>query len=109
MLCSRVAIIKKGKIAATGTPSELRSTFQRVQSVEVEFSGPVSPKEFSSLQGVGELKVEGERLRLMTDDPTFVASELVEFARRTGLKIVSLAIRGPTLEDVFVEITEGMT
>ena len=105
-LCSRVAILKKGKIAATGRPADLRSTFQRVQSVEVEFAGPVSEGEFTSLPGIRELKREGDRLRFMTDDPTRVASEIVELASGKGCSITSLEIRGPTLEDVFLDITE---
>jgi len=105
-LCSRVAILKKGKIAATGRPADLRSTFQRVQSVEVEFAGPVDEQELSSLPGIGEVKREGKRLRFMTDTPTRVASEIVELAGRKGFDITSLEIRGPTLEDVFLGITE---
>ena len=45
--------------------------------------------------------------RLLTEDPTSVAMGVVGLASREGWQITSLEIRGPTLEDVFVEITEG--
>lgn len=105
-LCERVAIIKEGKIAATGSPEILRSSFQRVQSVEVRFDGDVEAAQLPRIKGVGSVKKEGDAFRFMAEDPTSVSCEIVEMARGKGLKIRSLAILGPTLEDVFLEITE---
>lgn len=104
-LCHRVAMLRKGRIAAAGAPHELRSTFQRVQSVEVSFDQDVEASSLSAIEGVRSTIPQGRGFRLLTDSPTEVASEVVELARGKGWKILSLEIKGPTLEDVFLEVT----
>jgi len=104
-LCHRVAMLRKGRIAAAGTPQDLKSTFQRVQSVEVGFDQHVESSRLSALAGVRSTIPQGRSFRLLTDSPTEVASEIVGLARDEGWKILSLEIKGPTLEDVFLEVT----
>lgn len=105
-LCDRVCIVNKGRIAATGSPANLRASFQRVQSVTVAFDHVADPSPFRELDRVTELKMEGDKIRLVTDDPTGVAIRVVELAREMGLTIADLEIQRPSLEDVFVQITE---
>jgi ABC-2 type transport system ATP-binding protein len=106
--CDRVAIINKGKIAAIDTPERLKKTIQSVQSVEVAFD-ETPPKIMSELEKiplVNEVRKEGDKFRLYTDDPTNVLSSLWEYAKAKNLKPTSLNTLGPSLEDVFVKLTE---
>jgi len=50
----------------------------------------------------------GDKIRLYTNDPDKVIEFLVRFKNERGLKIVSLQVMGPTLEDVFVKLTEAV-
>jgi ABC-2 type transport system ATP-binding protein len=106
--CDRVAIIHKGKIAAIDTPETLKKTIQSVQSVEVAFDKtlPKILKELEKIQSVNEVRKEGDKFRLYTHDPANVLSGLWEYAKANGLKPVSLSTLGPSLEDVFVKLTE---
>ena len=106
-LCHRVAMLRKGRIAAAGTPQDLKSTFQRVQSVQVSFDKNVEASRLSTIEGVRSMIPQGRGFRLLTDSPTEVASQVVGLAQRKGWKILSLEIKGPTLEDVFLEVTGG--
>ncbi len=105
-LCDRVAILREGKIAATGKPRDLRSSFQKVQSVKLEVEPGIEDSLFLEMDNVRNLEREGEAIRLFTEDPTELAAQLAAMSRENGWKILSLQILRPSLEDVFVEVTE---
>jgi len=108
MLCDRVAIINHGQIAAIDTPEQLKGAFQRVQSVEValepcQAADPLP--DLASLPGVTKPVKMGDKWRLYTEDPSALLPRVVDHARSHDLRIVSLNTLGPSLEDVFLEIT----
>lgn len=105
-LCQRVCIINKGKVVANDSPERLRSTFTEVQSVEVAFDRKVGCDLFSETC-IASVTEYGDKIRLYTNDPDRVIEFLVRFKNERGLKIVSLQVLGPTLEDVFVKLTEA--
>jgi len=106
-LCDRVAIIDHGKIAATDTPERLKRTFQQVQSVEValEPDGQDHGPALADLLGVTTQVKTGDKWRLYTDDPSALLTQVVHFAESRGIRVVSLTTLGPSLEDVFLQIT----
>jgi ABC-2 type transport system ATP-binding protein len=106
-LCDRVAIIDQGQIAAIDTPERLKRAFRRVQSVEValEPDGSVHGDALGAMPGVSTRVKMGDKWRLYTDDPSGLLPQLMDYARSHGLTVVSLSTLGPSLEDVFLEIT----
>jgi ABC-2 type transport system ATP-binding protein len=110
LLCDRVAIINHGRIAAIDTPERLKAAFRRVQSVEValEKTSRVSETLEASLEnlpGVNTAVKMGDKWRLYTEEPSALLPLVVDYARDRGLKVISLNTLGPSLEDVFLEIT----
>jgi len=107
-MCSRVAIIDKGCIAAIDTPEKLRATMSSRQYVEVGFAG-AAPEHFEleSLPGVSQIDADANAFRLYTNSPGQVVSEVVRLAEGKGLEIKDLCTRKPSLEDVFLHITSG--
>ncbi|MDL1910487.1 ATP-binding cassette domain-containing protein [Chloroflexi bacterium CFX6] len=116
-LCDRVAIISHGRIAAIDTPERLKANFRRVQSVEVALEPSetlkvsetfrVSNGGLESLPGVTTQVKVGDKTRLYTEDPSALIPRVVQYAESHNLRIVSLNTLGPSLEDVFLEITGG--
>jgi ABC-2 type transport system ATP-binding protein len=104
LLCDRVAIINHGQIAAIDTPERLKAAFQRVQSVEVALQ-PADAEGLQTLPGVTKPLKMGDKWRLYTEDPSALLPRVVDYARSRDLYIVSLSTLGPSLEDVFLEIT----
>jgi ABC-2 type transport system ATP-binding protein len=106
-LCDRVAIINHGQLAAVDTPERLKQSFQRVQSVEVtlEPDGAAHGEPLSALSGVTTAVKMGDKWRLYTGDPSALLPRVMDYARSHELRVVSLSTLGPSLEDVFLEIT----
>jgi ABC-2 type transport system ATP-binding protein len=106
-LCNRVAIINRGQIAAIDTPERLKQAFQRVQSVEValEPDGQAHGPELANLPGVLTSVKMGDKWRLYTTAPSELLPGIMDYAHSRTLRVVSLNTLGPSLEDVFLEIT----
>ena len=106
-MCDRVAIINNGRIAAIDTPDQLRQTVRASQYVEASFDGRC-PDE-SAVQNLPEVERvvrEDDRLLLYTQHPGRTAVALARLADREGLQVRDLNTCKPSLEDVFLFLTE---
>jgi ABC-2 type transport system ATP-binding protein len=106
-LCDSIAIINHGRIATIDSPERLKSRSSGLQSIEVSFSNKIDTKELMKIQGVNDIKKLGDKLRLYVENPSIVIEEIVEFTRRGRVKIISLNTLAPTLEDVFLKLTQA--
>ena len=107
LACDRVAIINRGHIAAIDSPERLKKTIQSVQSVEVAFDA-VSPSRMDDLRtiaGVSEVRKEGDKFRLFTENPPQVIDAVMAYAKTSGTRVISMSTFGPSLEDVFIRLT----
>ena len=85
-LSDRVAIVKDGVIVAEGPPAELSSERARYR---VAFNR------------------NGDRIEHDTDDPTTLLHRLTGEALERGERLEDLRVSRPSLEDVYLELTEG--
>ena len=104
-LCSRVAIINHGKIAAIDAPEKLKMRIGGLEWVEVSFDMPVDVFDFPDIPGVIDVRMSGDKLRLYTSEPGRTIYQLVDYSRSNSLEIVTLNTLTPTLEDVFIKLT----
>ncbi len=105
-MCSRVAIINKGRIAAIDAPEKLRLIISSRQYVEVHFADTAPDHiELESLSDVLQIDSNKQSFRLYTNVPGRVATEVVRLSDRRGMEIVHLSIGKPSLEDVFLHFT----
>lgn len=107
-LCDRIAIINQGRIAAIDSPEKLRATMAGLQSVEVAFDKSVNAQFLSKLPGVSEVKKMGDKVRLFTGAPGDLVGHIVDYVRSNNLRLVTLNVLAPSLEDVFVKLTESL-
>jgi ABC-2 type transport system ATP-binding protein len=107
LACDRVAIINRGHIAAIDSPERLKHMIQSVQSIEVAFD-PVSPVRIEDLlrvSHVSEVRKQGDKFRLITEDPPGVIDGIMKYARDHHVRVISVNTLGPSLEDVFIRMT----
>jgi ABC-2 type transport system ATP-binding protein len=104
-LCSRVAIINHGRIAAIDAPEKLKMRIGGLEWVEISFDMHVSVSDLPDIPQVLEVRSSGDKLQLYTDEPGSTISRLVDYARSTDRTIVTLNTLTPTLEDVFIKLT----
>ena len=109
-MCDRVAIINNGKIAAIDTPERLKRAIKKLQAIDVSFLGAKKNliADLRYLQGVTEVVKNGDKYHLNTDNPTITLSEIWEYALANNMLLNTINTLGPSLEDVFVNLT-GIT
>jgi ABC-2 type transport system ATP-binding protein len=94
-VCDAVAIVRDGRIAAVENVAELRG--RAYHHVSIEFVSPVDDAEFTSLPGVSELEVDGNRVAFKAFGGL---DAVVKAAARHTVKDMELA--EPTLEEIFL-------
>ncbi len=104
LLCDRIAIINHGRLAAIDRPQHLRSRIGGLNSVEVSFTKPADLEALVEVPYVREVRKLGDKVRLYTSSPSEVITHIVEYARETDSRIVTLQTLAPTLEDIFVKL-----
>jgi ABC-2 type transport system ATP-binding protein len=85
-LADRVAVLRDGQIVALGKPEEL--TGRRV-ATEIRY------------------RENGREVLLETYEPTKALHELTADALARGVELESLQVRRPTLEEIYLELTES--
>ena len=83
-LSDRVAVLREGRIVATGTPADLTQT----PATEIRY------------------RENGKEVVLRTETPTRVLAELTARAAAQGRELEGLEVRRPSLEEVYLELTE---
>ena len=101
-LADRIAIIDRGRIVAEGTPDTLGG--RRQGMVTVRFGAPtgVEPGEIP----VPGLEARDGTFQVDTDSPTRLLYDLTGWAVQRGIELDHLEMRRPTLEDVYLELTD---
>ncbi len=99
--CTRVAIIREGRIVRTGGVAELKDI--KRYEVTISFAQPVSADSFKNVEGVAEVEQlnNGHALRLAMQGP---ADAVIKAAAQ--YPVVSLTSYEPSLEDIFLRYYE---
>ncbi len=101
-LADRVTIIAGGEIVASGTPEDLGDRENQPATIRFRMPPGVAAGE---IPGGGEVGAGGE-IVLSTLDPVGLLNELTGWALGRGVDLDGLEVTRPTLEDVYLELTE---
>ena len=97
--CDRVGIISRGRIAALGSPSELKARLMK-DVITVRVDGECVPP---PLDGVAYVGRTGDELSFTAENGSETLPVLAGSLARTGATIRAMSLREPTLDDVFLQ------
>lgn len=108
-LCTRVAIINKGKLIAEDTVSNLNKYLKIKPKLEIIIKGLNGkiPKAVSNLKGVEAVDSKGDILFVTCESPIRV--KVISALEDAGFVIENIKTIEPSLEDAFVKLIEGDT
>jgi ABC-2 type transport system ATP-binding protein len=104
-LCDRIAIMRKGKVIALGTPRELIARLGAEEIVEVATDPPLPAEIFAAIPGVAGVHADGAGFRLSVREIHATLPLLIDALRERSARASRLSTRTATLDDVFVELT----
>lgn len=111
-LCHRVAIIDKGKIVAMGRPSKLKDALGGdLVSIDVDGDTEKLIKKLRAMRCVGKIKCikkassSGNTINLALRQGEKKIPVIIDMAKKSGLRVESVSLRKPSLEDVFLHFT----
>jgi ABC-2 type transport system ATP-binding protein len=106
-LCDRIAIVDHGKLVALDSPMKLKAAIPGTNILEVSFSSVPEgwTETLRKLPDVQSVTATDHMFRVASNNGPRTTVEMVEAARRAGIKIASLSVQSTTLDDVFVHYT----
>jgi ABC-2 type transport system ATP-binding protein len=108
-LCDRLAIVDHGKIAALGTPRDLKASVPGQDILTVTYQHDVDDALLSALKQLPEIKEAAREdphtARLILLGDTVPLDGITESSHKLGNKVRTLSLLEPTLEDVFIHYT----
>jgi ABC-2 type transport system ATP-binding protein len=104
-LADHITIIDHGQVVASGTLAGLLQRLPGAQNLEIEVEGAVSLSAFTGLPGVRAAQLDGQRLRVVTDDLVAVAPAVLQALAAGGVRVQRMGSERATLEDVFLSLT----
>ncbi|HTK70360.1 MAG TPA: ATP-binding cassette domain-containing protein [Candidatus Eisenbacteria bacterium] len=108
-LCDRLAIVDHGKIAALGTPRDLKASVPGQDILTVTYQHDVDNALLDALKALPEIKEAAREdphtARLILVGDTVPLDGITESSHKLGNKVRTLSLLEPTLEDVFIHYT----
>lgn len=107
-LCNEIAIIDHGKLIASGTASELKKSVSKGQVIEIISTRESADKIAKMLKAKFSLAptVNEDRIEAFIDHDVFnTFSKVMNESIKEKLPIISISLRLPTMDDVFMKLT----
>jgi ABC-2 type transport system ATP-binding protein len=104
-LADRVAILSAGQIVATGSPEDVGG--DREARTEISFRLPAGVSSPELPEPVrAHARIDAGAVSMSADDPVPILRDLTVWASDRGVGLPDLQVRRPSLEDVYLELTQ---
>ncbi|MDH3313031.1 MAG: ATP-binding cassette domain-containing protein [Nitrosopumilus sp.] len=107
-LCDRVGIIDGGKIQIIDSPKNMKNAMgNEVISIiiEDEENHDLFLSELQKMEFVNKINADGSKITLFASNGTEVIPKIFQISSDLKIKIISIALTQPTLDDVFISYT----
>ena len=106
-LCDRIGIIDGGKIQVIDTPENMKSAMGN-EVITIVSDGKNHDSflsELKKLESINNINVDESKLTLFASNGTEVIPKIFQVASQLDIKITSISLTQPTLDDVFISYT----
>ncbi len=104
-LCDRIAVIDRGRVAALDTPAGLIRRSAGATVISFTPSEPLDENDLAALPGLASVAYREDRVTLSGTDATVNA--VITLLARTRVTAHQLRVTDATLDDAFLDLTEG--
>ena len=106
-ICTRIAIMDKGKNIAIGTKEELKQMIKKSEIISIDILDilPEQIEELRQLKHVYEVTFENHCLKILCDGGKHNLLRILDYLQSKELSFGRVYSELPTLNDVFLEIT----
>ncbi len=106
-LCDRIGIIDGGKIQVIDSPENMKKAMgNEVISIVLEEGNHDSfLNELKKIEFVNKINEDGAKLVLFASNGTEVIPKIFQISSELDIKIISISLTRPTLDDVFISYT----
>lgn len=107
-LCDRVGIIDNGKIQIIDSPENMKNAMgNEIISIVLdnEKNHDSFMSEIKKIEFVKKINQDGSKMTLFTSNGTEVIPKIFQISSELGIKIHSISLTQPTLDDVFISYT----
>ena len=105
-MADRVAILLKGKIAATGSPAQLTATGSGLVKVSVSSELSSLAQNEGNFPAVSQQLIKDEYVIYYSTDAGETVPAILDYLKMHADHLVDLRVERPSLEDRFLEITK---
>ncbi|MEM9467604.1 MAG: ATP-binding cassette domain-containing protein [Actinomycetota bacterium] len=105
-LADRIGIITNGRLAIEGTPDELkRRVGADTVTIDLPDHTPDDVDHIDHIDHVENTAVDGDQITITTTASTDVVTAVLTRLANQNRQAASFAVRGPSLDDVFLDVT----
>ena len=107
-LCDRIGIIDHGKIQVIDTPKNMKNDLgNEIVSLVIESNSNYDSflLELKEIEFIKKINEDDSKLTLFTSNGTEVIPQIFQISSELGIKIKSISLTQPTLDDVFISYT----
>ena len=106
-ISSRIIIMDHGAVIGEGTKESLKEDFENVKryTIEVEENGKTGHDEFFTIEGVKNVKIEGNTIEITSLKGVENLDRIISLLSDRGEKIRNISSEAASLEMVFLKLT----
>ena len=105
-LCDRVAIVDEGRVIALDTPARLQQQSRAASTIAVTCDKPIPAQRPHWGEAIeSTVDATGRTMTVVSRRPATTLVDLVKWIDQSGLELIDVHLKKPTLEDVFIEMT----
>ena len=107
--CSRIAIIKSGRIIDVASPARLMTKYAESQEIRIQTYPGSYTNIAAALKKPGskvfDIKVKGSELIIYSDQPQIVLHNLIHILDTLKEELIDIKVSRPGLDELFLKIT----